>query len=128
SAAPPNSFANKPRYFDPAGSVQGARSNTVSIGNGSTSFGDFNGTDATVFIDAINALPSGGGTIFVKEGTYQIDAQVEVTKDVTIVGESKSTVVLSVADIGPVAGFEVSSASGSLSLLNVTVQTTSSSQ
>lgn len=125
NAAPPTTFPSRPRYFDPAGSVQGARTNTVSIGNGTTSFGDFNGTDgAAVFTAALNALPASGGTIFVKAGTYTIDSTISVAKNVIIIGESKSTVVLSVGTLTTGSGIEV--VSGALTLQNITVTTTDS--
>jgi hypothetical protein len=95
SAAPPIAFPARPRYFDPAGSILGARSNTVSIGNGTTTFGDFNGTNAaTVFVAAIAALPASGGTIFVKNGTYLFPSTVNITKSVRWVGESRDNVIL----------------------------------
>lgn len=89
SAAPPSTFSTRPRWFDRAGSITGARSNTVSIGNGTTTFGDFNGTNgSTVLAAALAALPAGGGTIYVKSGTYNFATTVTVAKPVTIVGDS----------------------------------------
>jgi len=88
STAPPTSFASRPRYFDPVGSLAGARTATVSIGDGVSTFGDFNGTDETPFTAALAALPSGGGKIYVKEGTYTFANSVTVNSYVTIVGES----------------------------------------
>lgn len=92
SAAPPFAFNTRPRYFDRAGSITGARSNTVSIGNGTTSFGDFNGTNENVFIAALAAVTGGfGGTIYVKEGTYVFTNSVNIGVPVIFVGENFNT-------------------------------------
>ncbi|NJL55183.1 hypothetical protein HC928_08335 [bacterium] len=97
NSAPPLAFGARPRYFDPAGGVQGARSNSVSIGNGTTSFGDFNGTDgAALLTSAIAALPAAGGTIFVKAGTYTFTTAVTLSKTVRIVGEGVASTIFSV--------------------------------
>lgn len=94
STAPPVLFATRPRYFDRAGSIQGAKTNTVSIGNGTTTFGDFNGTDDTPFNNAVNALPVTGGTIFVKAGTYNFAKPLTLGKPVRIVGVHANAVNL----------------------------------
>ena len=78
SSSPPSAFAAAPRYFDRVGSVAGSRNATVSIGNGTTSFGDFNGTDEVPFIAAIAALPATGGSIHVKAGTYTFANQLSI--------------------------------------------------
>ena len=111
SLAPPAAFSATPRHYDPAGSVQGARTNTLSIGNGTTTFGDFNGTDEVPFIAAMAALPAGGGTIFVKAGTYTFLNTVAVTAPVTFIGAGKEsvTVVNNVA-AGPAFSFTLSDA------------------
>lgn len=95
STSPPGSFATRPRYFDPAGSITGARTNTVSVGDGTTSFGDFNGTDQTVFTAALAALPSAGGTLFVKRGTYTLTDAITIAKQVRIVGEGYDSTIFS---------------------------------
>jgi len=99
AAAPPIAFASRPRWFDQAGGVQGARSNSVSIGNGATSFGDFNVTafsDASAMLTAaVAALPASGGTIFVKAGTYSFPTTVAIAKSVTFIGENFATTVFS---------------------------------
>lgn len=102
SAAPPLSFAGRPRYFDPAGSIQGAKSNTVSIGNGTTTFGDFNGSDENVFIAAIGALPATGGVVYVKSATYGFNNTVFIGKPVTFVGEGlTATTIINNVVAGP---------------------------
>ncbi|NBU69854.1 MAG: hypothetical protein EBS53_00090 [Bacteroidetes bacterium] len=111
SSAPPSAFSARPRYFDRAGSIQGAKTNTVSIGNGSTTFGDFNGTTEAAFIAAINALPAGGGTVFVKGGTYTFASTVVVGKQVTFVGEGYNVVnIANNAAAGPAFSVTVSCA------------------
>lgn len=100
SEAPPATFSATPRYYEPAGGVQGARHHTVSIGNGTTSFGDFNGTDETPFVAAMAALPASGGTVYVKAGTYTFSASLSITKPVRFIGESgAAAVVLAVGAI-----------------------------
>lgn len=92
SAAPPSTFATRPRWFDRVGSLAGARSNTVSIGNGTTTFGDFNGTDGTALITAaVAALPVSGGTIYVKSGTYGFATTATIAKPVVFVGDAVGT-------------------------------------
>ena len=87
-------FAATDKYHRYAGSLMGARSATVTIGDGVTSYGDFNGTDFTTFQNAINALPAGGGTIFIKNGTYTINGDLDPTVGVAFVGESRENVTL----------------------------------
>ena len=70
NTAPPSDFSST-RYYDAAGSVTGARTATITIGDGSTSWGDFNNSDVSLaVISAHTALPSTGGTIYVKAGAY----------------------------------------------------------
>ncbi len=112
SAAPPATFSTTPRYYDRVGSVAGARGHTVSIGNGVTTFGDFNGTDETPFIAALAALPSSGGVIFIQPGTYNIANTVTVSKEVVFRGSGRdATVILS--DVAAGSAFNISQASSS---------------
>jgi len=96
SVTPPTVFASRPRYFHNAGSVAGSRAVTLTIGNGTSTFGDYNGTDENVFLNALNALPNTGGAIHVKAGTYQIGNQVGFAtagKDVVFTAEYGTVVV-----------------------------------
>lgn len=99
ATAPPLAFGARPRWFDAAGGVQGARTNSLSIGNGTTSYGDFNVTaysDASAMLTAaIAALPAAGGTIYVKPGTYLFPSTVTNTKAVVFIGESFANTVFS---------------------------------
>lgn len=62
---------------------------TITIGDGVSSFGNINGTTETVFNQAITLLPTGGGRIFVKRGTYTFANQVVISKaGVRIEGET----------------------------------------
>jgi hypothetical protein len=84
---PPTAFTDRQRYFDNAGGVQGARGHTITIGDGTNSFGDFNGTDETVFTAALDFIdPTEGGVIVVKRGTYTLNAPVAINKPVIIRG------------------------------------------
>jgi len=50
--------------------------------------------DAEAIQEAVNMLPSGGGVIYIKEGTYNVSTQIDIQKsNVTIVGAGKSTVI-----------------------------------
>lgn len=68
--APPATFPLSPRYFDKSGGLQGARTAIYTVGDGVTSWGDFNvaqmGSFAAALQAAINALPVGGGGIHIK--------------------------------------------------------------
>lgn len=104
STAPPASFATRPRWFDRVGSVAGARSNSVSIGNGTTTFGDFNGTDGSALVTAaVAALPASGGTIYVKAGTYTFASTVSIAKPVVFVGEHYAASIFSNTNAGGAA-------------------------
>lgn len=121
STAPPVSFSTRPRYFDRAGSVTGARSNTVSIGNGTTTFGDLNGTDGSALLTAaMAALPASGGTIYIKNGTYTFASTVNVAKAVVIVGEHFNTTILQNTN----AGGPAISATANMRFVNISLQRT----
>lgn len=93
----PTAFDSPPRYFDPAGGVQGARGHTISIGDGINSFGDFNGTDETPFIAAVAALASftpATGRILVKNGTYTFANPVVLTDRIAISGTSRDATII----------------------------------
>lgn len=99
SIAPPTSYPNPPRYFDFAGSAAGGRTNSISIGTGTTSWGDFNvaqNTDfPTTLTAALAALPAAGGRIFLKAGTYTITGtSPTITKAVTIIGEGQGVTII----------------------------------
>jgi len=87
------------RYYQYAGGVLGARSVTLTIGDGVTSYGDFNGTDETPFNAALAALPAGGGVIYVKNGTYTPTNSIGLNgtdiENVIFVGESREGVLIS---------------------------------
>jgi len=59
--------------------------------------GDYNcdGTDdSTEIQEAIDNLPAGGGTVLIKKGTYQINAQITILKsNVQVVGEGAATLL-----------------------------------
>lgn len=119
STAPPSSFATRPRYFDRVGSVAGARASSVSIGNGTTTFGDFNGTDGSALVTAaVAALPASGGTIFVKAGTYNFASTVSIAKPVVFVGEHYQSTVFNSTNAG---GAAISTTSN-LRFVNLTQQ------
>jgi len=96
--APPNSFVAEPRYFSRAGGLLGARSNTVSVGDGVATWGDFNsvqsGSAQAALQAAHDSLPAGGGIIYVKAGLYSIGATtVTFSKNVHLIGDKGSSVI-----------------------------------
>jgi hypothetical protein len=88
--APPgvvNDIPTTPRYFHKSGGSQGARTATVTVGDGTASWGDFVGADETGIQAAIDALPAGGGRVVIKGGNYSLDNDVVLTTDnVHIIG------------------------------------------
>lgn len=86
-----------PRYFDRAGGLAGARTAAITVGDGSNSWGDLNGTSETVIQAAHDALPASGGRIFLKRGTYTLGADFLWTNTgiVTLEGEEGSVIQLS---------------------------------
>lgn len=94
SPGAPTSFTSNPRYWEHAGSIAGAKEATFTIGDGSNSWGDYNGTDEQPFLDAVAALPASGGTIVVKGGTYTFDSQVTINKPCKIVGHGRDQVTI----------------------------------
>lgn len=111
-------FPTTPRYWDRAGGIQGARAYTVTVGDGSTSFGDFNAADETAVIAAVAALPSSGGSIFVKKGTYTFANAVTLSKDTHLYFEDTAVVKASTASAAP---FEISH-NGSISFHNMYIE------
>lgn len=66
----------------------------VYIGDGTNTFGDFDGTTQAVFNSAITELGSVGGKIVVLPGTYTISSQVDFTSvagNISVEGVSRST-------------------------------------
>ncbi len=97
----PPHVVTAPRYWDMAGSIMGVRTATLTVGDGVTTFGDFNGTDHNPFQDAVDNLPTAGGTIFIKGGVYTFTTEiVYADKSVVWVGESKDLVTLSFSSGG----------------------------
>lgn len=100
SPGAPVSFASDAHYYDPSGGLAGARTATFTIGDGTGSWGDFNGTDQQPFIDALAALPASGGTIYVKKGTYTFTGTVTVSKPAVFTGEGPTAVSLVASSSG----------------------------
>ena len=97
----PPHVVTTPRYWDMAGSLMGVRTATLTIGDGVTTFGDFNGTDHHPFQDAVDNLPAAGGTIFIKGGSYTFTAEVNyANRSVIWVGESEDLVTISFSSGG----------------------------
>jgi hypothetical protein len=90
---PPDSFATQPRYFHQSPSITGAKTNTVSVGDGVFTFGDFNTTTSGSAYAAIKAAIDfidsfGGGTLYIKSGTYNIvNTSLVINSPTTIIGD-----------------------------------------
>jgi len=67
--------------------------------NGSTGAIDFSGTDAAAVIqDALGALPTAGGKLFIKAGSYPINTMISIKKDnVVLEGEGIFTKLVGAA-------------------------------
>jgi len=94
NVAPPTTFPATPKYYDNVGGVQGARAHTVSVGNGTTTFGDFNGTTGVPIQAAIDSLPAEGGIVYLKKGTYAIATPITLTTPVTLVGDGTGATII----------------------------------
>jgi hypothetical protein len=110
--APPSTFAAVPRWFDRAGGVAGARGNTVSVGDGVSTFGDFNTTTSGSAVAAIQAaidsLSGNGGIIYIKEGTYNIGATpIDVDEQCCIIGDGHDSTVIQATDAGGAAAMDL---------------------
>lgn len=85
---PPTAWTST-RYYDPAGSITGARNSTLTIGDGALSFGDVNTTSSDLAAaiqgahDALDA--TNGGSIFVKEGDYVWNSTLTVDRPVALI-------------------------------------------
>lgn len=111
---PPTTFPASPREYDLSGGVTGARTNTCSIGDGVTTWGDFNVShyaDApTCFAAAIAYLGTSGGKIYVKRGVYNFPTTTTLPSSalndspVIFEGEGVECTRLSVTGTTPIFG------------------------
>lgn len=80
--------------FDTSGQMLYRSLPSVTIGDGTNSFGDYEGTNQTPFTSAITALSS-GGVIYVGQGTYTFTAAVDIsTAGITLVGAGVGETVI----------------------------------
>jgi hypothetical protein len=103
--APPSSFASEPHYYDHVGGLAGARTCTLSVGDGVSTFGDFNttqsGSAVAAIQAAIDALPATGGTVYIKAGTYDIGATpIALNKPGVFVGDGPDATIIRATDAG----------------------------
>lgn len=85
-----------PRYYNPAGGLQGTRTAAITVGDGVNSWGDLNGATQDVLQAAHDALPATGGRIFIKRGEYTLTTDFDWTNpgSVVIDGEEGSVINL----------------------------------
>jgi len=82
-----------PRYYDQAGGLQGTRTATITVGDGAMSWGDFTGNTQASIQAAIDNLPAGGGTIYVKAGTFALSFDVTINKNVELICDAATSFV-----------------------------------
>lgn len=121
--APPSSWSASPRYYEYAGGVAGARGFTVTVGNGTDVWGDFNasaysGDAAQAIQAAYAALPSGGGTIYIKGSNtaYVLNSAVTITvanKHVIFIGDGTNSNLTASSTNNP-GLFDISAGSSTL--------------
>lgn len=67
----------------------------ITVGDGISSFGDFEGTDETPFNDALAALPASGGLIRIGDGTYTFTATLDISDDnAQLIGLDRDNVLI----------------------------------
>lgn len=107
--APPSTFSATPRYYEQSASILGAKTNTVSIGDGVNSWGDFNVaqyvaaglTTRDCFSDAMSA--TGNGTLYIKKGTYSVTgASITVSGRKCIIGDGVNNTIIKTIGANPV--------------------------
>jgi hypothetical protein len=91
---PPTNYAGT-RHYDAAGSIAGARTATITIGDGTNSYGDIVGSELSAAIqsahDALDATT--GGSIYVKPGDYTWNGTVTTSLPTSIVFDIGATLV-----------------------------------
>lgn len=80
----PMLFAVYYRYTGNVGFAQDQ--NFVTVGDGYVSFGSFTGVSANTMQSAIDSLPDVGGTVYVKEGTYDYVVPVNLRGGIRVLG------------------------------------------
>lgn len=112
SALLPTNFSST-RWPDSAGGIQGARAQTVTIGDGVSTWGDFNGTDETPFQEAVDFIAASAAgsvaTVVVKPGAYVFTQAVSTTSASSISWVGEGIVSLSL-DSGTDALFNMTNA------------------
>lgn len=116
---PFSDFDTRHSYWDSAGGVLGARTNTISVGNGTTSWGDYNleqyleenvGSVASDMFQAVtNQLnfsmniggSAGGGVVFLKRGVYEVDGTAFTSSNLTLIGEGRDETIVNITGTFP---------------------------
>lgn len=95
----------------------GSRLAAVTVGDGVSSWGDFNGTSQVALQKAHDALPVAGGRIFLKRGTYTLSGNFNWTNTGSVVleGEEGSKITTS-------GGAVHIATTGSVAIKNLTIQ------
>jgi len=74
--------------------IDASDGNTIKARNGTTGKIDHSDTDATTVINnAINALGTTGGKLFLREGTYSIGDAILISSKTSLVGSGRGTVL-----------------------------------
>lgn len=88
-----------PRYYDKSRGIAGAGTYVITVGDGITSYGDFNGSDHTGIQAAVDAANS-NDTIFIKDGNYVCSQSILITKSIRLVGAGRDSVTISQTSAG----------------------------
>jgi len=121
--APPSDFSTT-EHFSRSGGILPSRAHTVSVGDGVSSWGDFNtttsGTARDAIVAALGSIPTNGGILYIKEGTYDLAASsVSIDSNVSIVGDGRYATIIRCTAAGSFS-FTNPGTKASLSNLSIT--------
>lgn len=87
-----NALPATPRYYHKVGGIQGARQVSITVGDGTQSWGDFVGTDQTGLVAALANAPT-DASIYIKRGSYTFTSDVVVSKGVQLIFDHEAQVL-----------------------------------
>lgn len=125
---PPSTFAAAPRYYERSGGIVSGRGFFVSVGDGVNTWGDFNTTQSgsaqAALQAAIDSLPTEGGIVYIKRGTYDITTTtLTINKNCLIYGDGKDATLIRSTDAGGTAAVTAGGAGLVIGLEKLTITT-----